>query len=145
MRRLVGIVLLAAALTVPALAQAWFEPERGTELRRNLMDAIRPQAEGALGAPVQFVVDSLRVEGNVAFAALQPQRPGGVQIRWEETELAARGEDPVAYDGLTIHVLYAMSDTAWEVLAWSVGATDVWWADPQLCASYRVVTPEACG
>ncbi len=123
---------------------AWFEPQRGTELRSDLMDAIRPKAEAELGAPVQFVVDSLRVKGSVAFAALQPQRPGGVRIAWEETQMAARGEDPMTYDGSTIHVLYTMSDAAWEVFAWTIGATDVWWSDPQLCATYSAVTPEVC-
>ncbi len=144
MRRLLGMGLLVAALGLPGMAYAWFEPERGSDLRQDLMNAIRPQAEGELGAPVLFVVDSLRVEGNVAFAALQPQRPGGVRIRWEETELAARGENPVAFDGLTIHVLYALSGSAWEVFAWSLGATDVWWSDPQLCATHQAVIPEAC-
>lgn len=145
MRPLLGMGLLVATMSLPGAAMAWFEPERGSELRRELMNAVRPQAEGELGAPVQFVVDSLRVEGKVAFATLQPQRPGGIQIRWEETDLAARGEEAIEYDGLTIHVLYAMSETAWEVFAWSVGATDVWWADPQLCASYQAVIPEVCG
>lgn len=145
MKRLLEIGLLMLAMALPGSALAWFEPERGSDLRKELMNAIRPQAEGELGAPVQFVVDSLRVEGNVAFATLQPQRPGGTQIRWEDTELAARGEEAVAYDGLTIHVLYALSDTAWEVFAWSVGATDAWWSDPQLCATHQSVIPEACG
>lgn len=145
MKRTLGIGTICLGLALPGLAQAWFEPERGTELRRELMNAIRPQAEAELGAPVLFVVDDLRVDGKVAFATLQPQRPNGAEIVWSETPLAARGENPIAYDGLTIHVLYALSDAVWEVFAWSVGATDVWWADPQLCATHRPVTPEACG
>ncbi|MCG6884837.1 MAG: hypothetical protein LJE62_13895 [Silicimonas sp.] len=132
------------AFLVAGPSLAWFEPERGTKLRSELMDAIRPQAEAELGAPVQFVVDTLRVDGNVGFAALEPQRPGGVRIRWEDTQMAARGEGKATYDGKTIHVLYAFDGAAWGVTVWTLGATDVWWANPQLCETYGPVTPEAC-
>lgn len=144
MKSVICVLAGAFAVLLPGISHAWFEPARGTELRSELMDAIRPQAEAELGAPVQFVVDSLRVKDNVAFAALQPQRPGGVQIEWEETQMAARGEDPMGYNGSTIHVIYALADASWEVIAWTIGAGDVWWSDPQICATHRAVTPEVC-
>ena len=135
--------LLAAQIDGPSVMPARL-PLRGLQRLASEADIGSPQAEAELGAPVEFVVDSLRVEGPVAFAALQPQRPGGTPIRWDETQMAARGEDPVEYDGTTIHVLYAFSDAAWEVFAWTVGASDVWWADPDLCVTYSAVTPEVC-
>lgn len=144
MKTVICVLASVFAMLLPSATYAWFEPERGTDLRSDLMNAIRPQAEAELGAPVQFVVDSLRVKDNVAFAALEPQRPGGVRIQWEETQMAARGEDPMGYNGSTIHVIYALADTSWEVIAWTIGAGEVWWSDPQICATHSAVTPEVC-
>ena len=48
--------------------------------RAALMDALRPKVEWALGAPVQFVVYDLRRQGDLAFASVYPQRPGGADI-----------------------------------------------------------------
>jgi glucose/arabinose dehydrogenase len=40
-----------------------------------MMDAIRPHVEFLLGAPVEFVIDDLRVVGKMGFARVSPQRP----------------------------------------------------------------------
>ena len=133
---------LAAALTLPALA--WEEPARSSQERRDLMNAVRPWAEAQLKPPVEFVVNSLRRDGNVAFASLCPQRPGGAPIAWEDTALHERGEAEEWYDGIVIHVLYQRQGGIWRVFDSSIGATDVWWSDPTLCATFAPVTPEVC-
>ncbi|MEO1470933.1 MAG: hypothetical protein AAFV86_17955 [Pseudomonadota bacterium] len=133
---------LFAAAAAPAAA--WDVPPRGSETRGALMDAIRPFAERDLGAPVQFIVETLRIEGRVGFATLRPVRPGGGPIAWAATPLAARGADPDAYNGSTVHVLYQRSGGDWMVADWSLGAGDVWWAAPELCAIWRAVIPEFC-
>ncbi|MEM9426260.1 MAG: hypothetical protein AAGA06_06120 [Pseudomonadota bacterium] len=144
MKSLMCKLAILIAIAVPGMSHAWFEPQRGTQLRSDLMNTIRPQAEAELGAPVQFVVESLRVDGSVAFAALQPQRPGGVQILWEETQMAARGEDPMGYNGSVIHAIFAFGGASWDVIAWTIGAGEVWWSDPQICATHGTLTPEVC-
>ncbi|MEM7506394.1 MAG: hypothetical protein AAF415_06590 [Pseudomonadota bacterium] len=108
------------------------------------MNAIRPDAEAALGAPVQFVVNDLRMEGDAAFGTLQPQRPGGATIRWEETRMAAEGQDPQSYEGSTIHVLYTRVGGRWTVRDWSIGTDEVWWSIPEYCASHLAVIAEYC-
>ena len=65
-------LLLALLLILATPALAWDTPARGTQLRSDLMNAIRPAVEADLGAPVIFVVQDLRYAGNVAFAALDP-------------------------------------------------------------------------
>lgn len=134
--------ILTAAIALPALA--WEEPARGTQERRDLMNAVRPWAEAQLNAPVEFVVNSLRRDGNVAFASLSPQRPGGAPIAWEDTALHERGEPEDWYDGIGIHALFEERGGVWTVFESSVGATDVWWSDPRLCATFAPVTPEVC-
>ncbi|MCA8868896.1 MAG: hypothetical protein KDA67_09620 [Rhodobacteraceae bacterium] len=133
-------------LTGPVMAgEDYHEPLRGSAERRALMDAIRPHAEWNLGQPVEFVVHDLRVALDHAYASLRPQRPGGGQIDIRETPMVRRGaEDPDFLDNVAMHVLYQLSGDTWVAVHWSIGATDVWWSDPELCATYSAVTPEAC-
>ena len=138
--RLLALFLLFAATQ----AIAWEEPARGTDERKDMLNAIRPLAEADLSPPVEFVVSTLRVKGDVGFATLQPQRPGGAPILWKETRLAAKGEKADWYDGTTLHVLYQRIDGEWTVRDHSIGATDVWWSAPEACAIFAAVTPEFC-
>ncbi|MGK7752335.1 MULTISPECIES: hypothetical protein [unclassified Roseovarius] len=125
-------------------AAAWEEPARGSATRGALMDAIRPIAEWKLGAPVQFVVHDLRREGNVAFAGLTAQRPGGGAIDPRQTPAVARGEEDGSFDISEIFVLYKKSGDTWVAVHYSFGATDAWWSWEPLCREYRAVTPGAC-
>ncbi|NOX73719.1 MAG: hypothetical protein GXP03_08910 [Alphaproteobacteria bacterium] len=133
---------------LPSLAFAggdYSEPPRGSDLRRALMDAVRPHAVWNLGAPVEFVVEDLRVSGDIAYASLMPQRPGGGAIDFWQTPLMKRGEiDPEFYDGVAMVVLYQKSGATWVAVHWSIGSTDVWWAGPEFCAEFKAVTPEFC-
>lgn len=132
------LVMLAGA------AAAWEEPARGSATRGALMDAIRPIAEWKLGAPVQFVVHHLRREGDVAFAGLTAQRPGGGAIDLSQTPAVLRGEEDGSFDISEIFVLYKKSGDTWVAVHHSFGATDAWWSWEPLCREYRAVTPGAC-
>ena len=62
LKALIGTIVGVGLLSVFASASyAWEEPSRGTADRSELMDAIRPHIEWELGAPVEFVIDQLRV------------------------------------------------------------------------------------
>lgn len=139
------LVFAAVMLATAAPAQEWRTPAKGSALRGALMDAIRPQAEWMLGAPVEFVVRDLRVAGDVAFAAVLPQRPGGQQIDPARTPMAARGEyAPDMFDGTHIEALYRKSGDTWVAVHWHMGATDVWYAWDMLCRDYAPVIREVC-
>lgn len=141
MRNLLAALLLA--LPLPALA--WEEPARGTPLRADLMDAIRPLLEWHLGPPIEIVVHSLRVQGDRAFVSGYAQRPGGVAIDMERTPMARRGEYyPEASDGTTIQALLQQSGRMWVPVHWAVGATDVWFMEAELCAGWRPVLSDIC-
>lgn len=139
------LVLLFVCCTGAALA--WEEPARGSTERRALMDAIRPHAEWHLGAPVEFVVYDLRRAGDVAFASVLAQRPGGGAIDMSRTPDALRGGyDPEISDGATLQALYRRSGETWVAVHWALGATDAWYAAPELfCHDYHLVLPEICG
>lgn len=141
----IGMMAAGLAMVLAGPAFGWQVPARGTALRAALMDAARPHAEWDLGPPVEFVVDQLRVAGNVAFAALRPQRPGGGQIDLRMTPLVYRdGNDPQYMDGTHMEVLYQRTAAGWVAVAWQIGSTDVWYATPEICARFRPVIPEIC-
>ncbi len=128
-----------------AFGQSYFEPARGTELRRNLMAAIRPHAEWNFGRPVEFVVSDLRASGDVAYASLSPQRPGGGAIDIRTTPMYAHDQiDPEFSEGIYMHVLYQKSGDMWVAVHFSIGATDVWFSQPDFCAIWRPVIPDYC-
>lgn len=136
-------MIFSLAMAMPALA--WDTPARGTADRAGLMDAIRPHAEWALGAPVQFVVYDLRRWGNLAFASVYPQRPGGQEINMYQTPIYRRGHfSPDVSDGPGLQALFVKSGQTWVAVHWVIGATDVWYAYGELCAVWRPVIPEVC-
>lgn len=137
-------LLFSLALTLPALA--WETPAKGSAERKAMMDAMRPLAEWNLNAPVEFVVDELRVDGKLGFAMVRPQRPGGKPIDLAQTPMVQRdGFDPAYMDGAAMQALFQKQGKTWVVVHWQMGALDAWWSDPQYCGTWRPVTPEVCG
>ncbi|WP_417522996.1 hypothetical protein [Marinovum sp.] len=145
MTRLVTCLAVLALYAGPAAAQDWQEPPRGSALRTALMDALRPHAEWELGAPVEFVVAEMRVAGDLGFAAVTAQRPGGAAIDLTATPGYQRGTlDPETMDGTAIQALYRKSGETWVAVHHAIGATDVWFAWDPLCEEYRAVISDYC-
>ena len=145
MRLIFALVLGVFALGVaPVFAQSYSEPARGTATRAALMDAIRPHVEWDLGEPIEFVVDELRVSGDVGYGSLSPQRPGGGAIDLYNTPGYRRGMEPEHIDGTRVTVLYRKVRETWVAVHHSIGATGVWFAAPDYCIQYAAVIPEWC-
>ncbi len=132
------------AIPLAAAAQTYNTPARGTELRAALMDALRPLVEADLGPQVEFVVDQLRVAGDVAFANVMPQRPGGEPIDLPATPMVLRFGSDQGIEGVGTQALYRREGSQWVVLHMAIGATDVWWANAALCPEFAEVIPEVC-
>ena len=127
---LIGLLVVGGA---PVSAQSYFEPARGTATRAALMDAIRPHVEWDLGEPIEFVVDELRVAGDVAYGSMSPQRPGGEAIDLYNSPGYRRGMNPDYMDGTHVAVFYCKLRETWVAVHHSIGATDVWFAVPDYC------------
>jgi hypothetical protein len=137
------LALMAALSASPALA--WQEPPRGSDLRADLMDAIRPLAEWYLNPPVEFVVHEARVQGDRAFVSLHAQRPGGGVIDPATAPGVLRGEvDGFAGDPTTMQALLQRSGRMWVAVHYGIAATDVWYSDPDFCPGWGGVLPEFC-
>lgn len=102
MKQLILAGVLMVATAGGAMAQSWSEPSRGTQVRKDLMSAIRPIAEWRLGAPVQFVVKDLRVAGDVGYGRLYAQRPGGAKIELNATPISMRMGAPTLKSGKSL-------------------------------------------
>lgn len=114
------IAALALLLTaLPAAAQSFHTPPPGSAERRAVLDAVRPHVEGELGAPVEFVVQQLRVGGGWAFVQAVPQRPGGRAIQQPHPDM----------DGVRTEAVLRRDGRNWIVVGWAVGATDVWYLE----------------
>ena len=136
---------LALAALIATPAAAWEEPARGTPLRADILDAIRPHLEWQLAAPIEIVVQGIRVQGDRAFVSAYAQRPGGVPIDMAQTPMAQRGDYwPEVSDGTTIQALLQRSGRMWVAVHHAVGATDVWYASPEFCGPWRAVISDVC-
>lgn len=123
--RQAALALLAGLLSpVAALAQATTPPP-GSELRREILDALRPMVVAEVGAPVEFVVNTLRVLGEWAFVQVSPQRPGGTPIGYAYSRYQA-AVDAGAFDNEATALL-RQTPSGWLVYEYNLGATDVVW------------------
>ncbi len=138
---LIWLVLSASA----AFGQGWSEPQRGTELRKDLMDAVRPIMQWAVGGQVQFIVHDLRVSDDVAFAMLSAQYADGSTIDMAQSPAARRGDiEPYGGDGPTLQALLQRSGRTWVAVHYAVSATDAWWDYTGFCPIWSEVIPEVC-
>ena len=121
--------LMATGLSTPLKAQTVFEPARGSAERKEVLDAVRPMMEAHLHAPVEFVVNWMRVGNSWAFVGVSPQRPGGGVIDPKHTYLADQAE---YMDGLHTYALLRHQNGRWNIIDYAIGPTDVFWAGSAL-------------
>jgi len=105
-----------------------YTPASGTAERKALMDALRAKVDSELGGQAEFVVKTLRSNGQWAFAEVEPQWPGGRRINPANTPLY-RGDPDWPFDGLHTEAIWRKVDGRWTVFAHSIGSTDVWWTE----------------
>ena len=109
---------LSAASIHPSLAAPY--AAKAAE-RKTILDTLRGPVAAKLGAPIEFVVDRILVEGDWAFAVVTPQRPGGRKIDFRGTVCA----------GDVSHLVGALFKRAggnWTVRDIAFCPTDVAWA-----------------
>ena len=123
---ILSIVTWGLAATRPAEAVEIQSPPKGDPLRAELLNAARPTFEQEVGAPVEFVVNTLNVMSEWAYGDVVLQRPGGVPLNWRQTKFA---EDEAQGMLETGHNLFLLRQTSsgWSVVEFAIGPTDVAW------------------
>lgn len=114
--------MILAAL---ALASNFAVPPPGSELRKELLGALRPPVEKRLGPNVEFKVTLVRVQRDWAFVIADPQRKGGKPIDGRRIF----GEHFGNMDGLRVEGVLRNRRGRWVVVDHAIGATDVWYCD----------------
>ncbi len=102
-------------------------PPPGSPLRAAILDALRSAVIAEVGAPVEFVVGTLRVVGEWAFVEARPQRPGGGEIFYIYTRYQGAVDAGAFDDGAT--ALLRQTPAGWLVYEYNLGATDVVWLE----------------
>ena len=138
-------VMLGAAMPGARADSAPHEPPPGSELRADLLDALRPILEWRFGAPVEIVVQRLQVAGDLAFASVRAQRPGGGRIDLRDTPIVLRdGYAAHFLDGPTLQALLQRSGRMWVAVRHEVGATEMWFVDPAYCPVWGALIGDVC-
>lgn len=121
-----------------------FEPERGDPLRTLLLDTLRPSAEQAYGAPVEFMVETMRIVGDRAFVVVDAQRPGGQLIDWSQTPGVLAGDiSLLSGDPGDIQAIMQLRDRRWVIERLVFHPTEAWWLED--CDRWGGLFPDQCG
>lgn len=103
-----------------------YSPRPGSAERRILLNLLRPEIARDLDAPIEFVVNEIRISGNYAFVSVNAQRPGGRRIDAAKTKWAGRLY-PDIIDCCHAQAIYEKRAGKWRILESALGATDVWY------------------
>jgi hypothetical protein len=126
MRWLCGLTVWALlGLATAHEAGAQTTPPRGSPLRAELMDALRPTISAEIGGPIEFVVTDLRVMPPWAYAYVRPQRPGGAPIDWSRTKFREDMASGTMSDG--VMALLRREGAGWRIIEYVIGPSDVAW------------------
>ena len=107
------------------LAAGFTEPPAGSDLRKAVLNGLRPAVEKQLGRGVEFKVTLIRVQQDWAFLVADPQRKGGKPIDgW-----SIFGEHFGNMDGLRVEGVLRRQGRRWVLVDHAIGATDVWYCD----------------
>ena len=115
-----------SVLAALAMAAAAFSiPPPNSDLRKAVLNGLRPAVEKRLGPKVEFKVALIRVQRDWAFVVADPQRRGGKPIDgWR-----IFGEHFGNMDGLRVDAVLRKRRGRWMVVDHAIGATDVWYCD----------------
>jgi tetratricopeptide (TPR) repeat protein len=124
-KRVCGISAGLVALALLGLAQA-AEPEPGTPLRVEVLEAIRPRVDADLRLHVKFAVQRMNVDGGWAFLSLIPKQSNGKDIDWARTPYGDAFAEGMMSDSV-LALLRRGTGGKWRIVEYALGPTDVVW------------------
>lgn len=125
--RCIALLVFILALAGLAVSQSIHTPEKGSEERTAILDALRVPVERALKQKIVFAVENFNVSGNWAFLGGAPQSVSGGQPDYSRTSYARAKRDGM-FDNNFFAVLKKAGGT-WKVINYAIGCTDVCYAD----------------
>ena len=115
----------------PAVGEAiagekgYYEPARGSQQRKAIMDAARIPITREIGTRVIFHVSILRTDGRRAYLQATPLNPDSSPLDWSKTPFSQEWKKDMMSD--VIMVLLERRGSRWVVKDYVIGPTDVFW------------------
>lgn len=124
-----SIALLIVILSVSAVgaAQGVYTPEKGSTVRKAILDTLRIPIERELKQKIIFAAENFNVAGNWAFVSGDPQSPGGGEPNYRGTPYQ-EAKDADMFDNNFFALLKKVGGK-WKVVRYDIGCTDVCYAD----------------
>ena len=126
--RSLAIAMAALSWLGAAHAQVIVSPSKGSALRSDILNALRPAIAREIGGHVSFVVHTLRVMDRWAYVSADPVRPDGHPIDWRTTKFR-RDVEADMFSGLMLALLRRSDAGQWAVADYALGPTDVAWVE----------------
>jgi hypothetical protein len=124
--RLLALAVAFLSLAVGSAEAQIVAAERGSTLRGEILDAIRPTFAAETNGAVEFVVRRINVLGDWAYGEVALQRPGGGAIDWGKTKYAEDSVQGMFDPAQSIFLLHRAAN-GWEVSEFATGPTDIAW------------------
>lgn len=122
------LVILFVSLLASEVVAAevnYYEPTRGSQERKAIMDAARIPISREVGTQVIFIVDVLRTDGQMAYLQGTPINPDSTALDWNNTPFREAWSDDMMSD--VVMVLLERQNDRWTVKDHVIGPTDVFW------------------
>ncbi len=130
LKALTAALVLAAcspqAPTEPAPPPA---PAAADAANAEMLAALTPLVSDAVGQPVSFTIDTVRVDNDWAWLVVQPQAADGSPLEWSQTSFASAHEHGAMDSNGTVYALLKREAGQWRVVNHVIGPTDLAYID----------------
>ncbi|MCP4182105.1 MAG: hypothetical protein GY761_02135 [Hyphomicrobiales bacterium] len=117
--------ILLSVGNVAAGGEKYYEPGRGSQERKAIMNAARVPISREIGQRVIFVVDVLRTDGRMAYLQATPVNPDSTPLNWNNTPFREDWSADMMSD--VVMVLLERQGSSWKAMDYFIGPTDVAW------------------
>jgi hypothetical protein len=125
------VVLALAACSPPAPSEpaAPAPAPAADAANAEMLAALAPVVSAAIGQPISFTIDTVRVDNDWAWLVVQPQAADGSPLDWSQTSFASAHANGVLDGNGTTYALLKRENGQWRVVEHVIGPTDVAYID----------------
>jgi len=125
------VVLALAACSPPAPSEpaAPAPAPSADAANAEMLAALTPVVSAAVGQPISFTIDTVRVDNDWAWLVVQPQAADGSPLDWSQTSFASAHANGVLDGNGTTYALLKRENGQWQVVEHVIGPTDVAYID----------------
>ncbi|MBK7932806.1 MAG: hypothetical protein IPK01_04770 [Acidobacteria bacterium] len=125
--RISALLIVGLSLTAAAFGQGVYTPEKGSPVRKAILESLRIPVERELKQKIVFAAENFNVSGNWAFLSGDPQSPSGGPPDYRGTPYQ-EAKDADMFDN-NFFALLKKTGGKWKVVHYAIGCTDVCYAD----------------